>query len=267
MTVRTESATLREYNGGMEYVPSAPREPSESARQLIFRYQGSQLVLLVVGAMFLAIGGGLATVFDWRLPADVALSLAGHASTGRVVDTEVEEHLTINGRHPMLIRFSYEVDGRQREATSRTIDRAIIRGAQPGTDVPIEVTSLHPSWARVRGTTASMIGLWGLWFLLLPTVGAILIVFVVRAHRRAMRAFIHGQPIVARVVFAGPDRRVNMNGRNPFVVRWEFTVEGRAYMGSLSSMSRLLIVPLMKHKELTVLYVPDDPRINTAYVN
>lgn len=30
--------------------------------------------------------------------------------------------------------------------------------------------------------------------------------------------------------------RVRMNGRNPFVVRWEFTVEGRAFKGSLSSM-------------------------------
>ena len=103
--------------------------------------------------------------------------------------------------------------------------------------------------------------------LLIPTVGALLIFFTVRSNRREIRAFIHGQPIAARVVFAGTDTRIRMNGRNPFVVRWEFTVEGRVYKGSLSSMSRLLLLPLMKQKELTVLYLPDNPRINTAYVS
>ena len=249
------------------YVPSAPREPSEDARELIFRYHGSQLVFLLAGVMFLAIGGGLATVFDWRLPADVALSLAGRASTGQVVDTELEENLKVNGRHPMLIRFRYDAGGRQLEGSSRTLDRALIATAQPGTDVAIEVASLNPGWARVRGTTASIMGLWGLSFLLLPTAGAIMIFLTVRSNRREIRAFIHGQPITARVVFAGPDKRVNMNGRNPFVVRWEFTVEGRMFKGSLSSMSRLLLNPLMQQKELTVLYAQDNPRINTAYVN
>jgi hypothetical protein len=248
-------------------VPPVPREPSERARQLIFRYQGSQLVLLLVGVGFLAIGGVLATVFGWRLPEDVAISLGGHASTARVVDTEVEDNVTINGRHPMLIRFRYDVDGRQHEEWSRALDRAIITGAQPGTDVPIEVASLNSGWARVRGTTASMMGLWGLSFLLGPTVGALLIFFAVRSNRREIRAYIHGQPITARVIFAGPETRVRMNGRNPLVVRWEFTVEGRTFKGSLSSLNLPLIKPLMKQQELTVLYVPDDPRINTAYVN
>jgi hypothetical protein len=58
-----------------------------------------------------------------------------------------------------------------------------------------------------------------------------------------------------------------MNGRNPLVVRWEFTVEGRASKGSLSSMKLPLIEPLMQQKELTVLYVPDNPRVNTVYLD
>ena len=249
------------------YVPPSPREPSERARQLIFRYQGSQFVVLLVGLGFLGIGGVLTAVFDWRLPEDVAISLGGHASTGRVVDTELEENVTINGRHPMLIQFRYDVDGREHLGSSKALDHDIVASAQPGTDVPIEVASLKPGWARIRGTTASYLGLFGLFMLLNPAVGAILIFFAVRSKRREIRAFINGQPITARVVFAGTETRVKMNGRNPFVVRWEFSVEGRAFKGSLSSMERALIEPLMRRKELKVLYVPDNPRVNTVYVD
>ena len=250
-----------------EYVPPTPREPSERARQLLFRYQGSQFVILLVGVGFLGIGGVLAAVFDWRLPEDIAISLSGHAATGRVADTELEENMTINGRHPMLIDFRYDVDGRQHEGSSHALDHAIIASAQPGTDVPIEVASLNPGWARVRGTTASYLGLFGLAMLLGPALGALMIFFAVRSKRREIRAFIHGQPISARVVFAGIETRVKMNGRSPFVVRWEFTVDGRAFKGSLSSMDRELIGPLMRHKELTVLYLSDNPRVNTVYVD
>ena len=246
-------------------VPPAPRNPSERARELIFRYQGSQLVLLLAGLLSLAVGGVLTAVFDWRLPEDVAISLGGRASTGRVIDTEVEEHITINDRHPTRIWFHYDVDGRERSGSSSTLDRALIASAQPAAEMPIEVASLNPSWARVRGTTASYLGMFGLFLLVGPAVGAILIVFAVRSKRRKIRAFIHGQPITARVVFAGAEKLVKLNGRNPFVVRWEFTVEGRAYKGSVSSMEQSLVAPLMKQKELTVLFVPDNPRVNTVY--
>jgi hypothetical protein len=220
-----------------------------------------------MGVIFFGIGGALTAVFDWRLPEDVAISVSGHAAAGRVVDTEVEQNVTINGRHPMLIQFRYDVDGREHEQSSRAFDRAIIASAQPGTDVPIEVASLNPGWARIHGTTASYLGLFGLFVLLGPALGAILIFFTVRSNRREIRAFIHGQPITARVVFAGTETRVKMNGRNPFVVRWEFIVEGRSFKGSVSSMERPLIEPLMRQKELTVLYVPDNPRVNTVYVD
>lgn len=249
------------------YVPTSPREPSERARELIFRYQGSQFVVLLAGVMSLAIGGALAAVFDWHLPEDVAISLSGHASTGRVVDTEVEQNVTINGRHPMLIQFRYDVDGREHMGSSNALDHDIIASAKPDTEVPIEVASLNPGWARVRGTTASYLGLFGFLVLLAPALGAILTFFAVRSKRREIRAFINGQPITARVVFAGTETRVKMNGRNPFVVRWEFSVEGRTFKGSVSSMERALIERLMRRKELTVLYVPDNPRVNTVYVD
>ena len=67
----------------LDAVPPAPREPSPRARELIFRYQGSQKVLLLVGAIFLAIGVLLSVPMNWGLPSDLALSVGGRPSRGR----------------------------------------------------------------------------------------------------------------------------------------------------------------------------------------
>src|SRR5260370_37010204 len=61
----------------LDQVPPAPREPSPRARELIFRYQGSQRAMLLVGAIFAAVGGGFAVIFCWGPPGDLALAAGG----------------------------------------------------------------------------------------------------------------------------------------------------------------------------------------------
>jgi hypothetical protein len=48
-------------------VPLAPRTPSKRAREIIFRYQGSQKVMLLLGGIFLVVGVIMTTVFCWGL--------------------------------------------------------------------------------------------------------------------------------------------------------------------------------------------------------
>jgi hypothetical protein len=247
-------------------VPAAPRSPSPRARALIFAYEGRQFAQLIVGVMFLVVGGGLTLLFDWRLPAELAITLGGHAATGHVSDAQIERNITVNGRHPTALTFTYDVGGVRHTGLSSTIDADVVAAAQPGADVPIEVAGLNANWARVRGTTISILGLWGLLMLLMPALGLSLLLVVVRANRREVRAFIHGQPIVARVVFAGPDPTTRVNGRHPLLVRWEFMSEGRLFEGSISSLKQLLIEPLLQREELVVLYDPQNPNINTCYV-
>jgi hypothetical protein len=43
-------------------------------------------------------------------------------------------------------------------------------------------------------------------------------------------------------------------------------LEGRTFKGSISSLKLPLIEPLMKREELVVLYDPQNPKINTCYV-
>lgn len=247
-------------------VPPAPREPSPRARDLIYAYTGKQRALLIVGLAMLPLGLLLGVLFNWGLPSDLILAFRGEPATGQVVSAKLDRSTRINGVHPTDLRFSYRVEGVPYEAGSSTTDRDLARGLVEGASVPIEVARGAPSVARVRGTTVSTFGYGGAFTLALPFIGAFLLLAAVRSNRREIRAFTYGQPILARVVFAGPDTSIRVNGRNPFRVDWEFSVDGRVFTGSISSMRLLQLEDLMKAKELVVVYLPDDPRVNTVYL-
>jgi hypothetical protein len=249
-------------------IPPAPREPSARARETIFRFHGGQTVMLVVGGIFLAIGIALTVPLNWGLPSDVAIAASSRQLHARVISRDLDRSVTINGNHPTEIRFVYTVDGQRYEGRSRTMNTALLRGAQPEASVPIQVSSLNPKWARLPGTTRSLMGWFGLLFLLFPLVGGGIVFTALRAHHREVRAFVEGTPVMAKVVAFGPDYSTRINGRNPFRVRWEFRAgpEQRIYSGSLSSMSMLALEDLGKAEEIVVLYDPVDPSINTAWI-
>jgi hypothetical protein len=244
-------------------VPRAPRTPSKRARELIFRYQGAQLVVLLVGAIFSVVGVILCAGLCSGLVGELTLSLRGRPATGRVIGTRLNYNVTVNGQHPTLIRFRWDDAGQVRSAESSTRDFDLLAAATVGAEVPIEVAG---DWARVRGASYSMMGLWSALFLMFPALGFTLVFFAVRSNRREIRAFTDGQPILARVTYSGYDRSTRINGRSPLQLRWEFKVNGEIYDGSISSMSTLLVEDQMDKKEVVVLYDPMNPRINTIYV-
>ena len=251
----------------LAHIPPAPRTPSKRARELIYKYQGSQSVVLLVGGFFLCIGIIFAIVFSGGALADLAISLSVRQVTGHVIDAELDRQVTINGRHPTLIRFRFSDDsGVERQGQSSTLDSNLAESI-PGAEVPVEVSRSNLEWARVRGTTYSSFGPWGLLTLLFPGIGALLVFFAVRSNRREIRAFSDGRPILARVMSAGPDRSTKINGRHPMQVSWEFTVSGEVFSGSISCMQVTLIEDLMEKKELAVLYEPTNPAINTVWVS
>ena len=112
-----------------------------------------------------------------------------------------------------------------------------------------------------------MFGYGALFVLLFPILGLVLAFFAVRSNRREIRAFVHGEPARAKVVFFGADRSVQINGRNPIRLSWEFRVAESIYSGSLSSMSMLALEDLGKAEEIVVLYDPADPAVNTVWVD
>ena len=251
----------------LDCIPPAPREPSPRARELIFRYQGAQKAFLIVGIAFTAAGIAFAIPFNWGVPSDLAIAAGPLARHGQVLSAQVDRSVKINGRNPTLIRFAYTVDGRRYEGESSTLDGTLIGEARREASIPIQISSVNPQWARVAGSTRSMFGYGALFVLLFPILGLVLAFFAVRSNRREIRAFVHGEPARAKVVFFGADRSVQINGRNPIRLNWEFRVAESIYSGSLSSMSMLALEDLGKAEEIVVLYDPADPEVNTVWVD
>lgn len=261
-----EDVSPEELRHALRKVPAPPREPSPRAKRLVHGYAGAQLVMLLVGAIFTAVGLPLSLVFGWGLPGDAYLDFRGEPATARVLHAELDRNVEINEQHPTRISFEYQVDGRTYSAESTTLDEALVAAAQPDAELPIEVVMASPEYARLRGATYSTFGYFVSFVFLFPVIGLSLLVFTVRANRREIRAFREGTPAWAKVTFAGPDTSTRMNGQNPWKVAWELTVDGKCYQGSLSSMNRAALGELLEARQLVVLYLPENPAINTAWV-
>lgn len=247
-------------------VPPAPREPSALARRLVFRYQGSQFVLLLIGVIFLAMGVPMGAAFCWSLPVDLTIAATAKQHTGTVVSAKTNYNARVNGRHPVDVRYTYAFDGAQFEGSSDMLGDEYA-ALQPGSTIDLEVAASHPSWSRVAGGTYGFFGYFGAFTLIFPVVGGVLAFFAVRSNRREIRAFREGRPVTAKVTYAGLDYTTKLNGRHPFKLAWEFRADGSTlYTGSISSMREEDLRPLVGEGEVVVLFDPEDPSVNTLYV-
>lgn len=245
-------------------VPPAPRRPSPLAQRLVLGYQGTQAAARLGGIVFLAVGLALLVGLGWNVPADVAIALGGARTTGVVRAVERARNEKVLGQRPWYLTYAYEVDG------GSLTDRRTVLEEPPAAGEPIEVeyATARPQWSRWAGTTRNAFG-WG-WGLgpggVIATLGALFLFTAVRSNRREVRAFVHGRPALARVVFRGEDPSVEVNRRHPVVLRWEFrSPAGEPVQGSLSSMDPADLAPF-DGDEVIVLYDPADPRCNTLFV-
>lgn len=252
---------------GASRVPPPPRTPSAAARRLIFRYQGTQLVFLLVGTIFTAIGCILSTVSCWGLPVDLALAFTGKEAQATVLSTELNRNVRINHQHPTRIRFRYQVDGKSFDGESSTLDADLLRAAESGAGIPIEVLPSQPSFARVKGTTYSSFGYAVCFVLIFPLLGGALLFVAVRSNRREIRAFTQGLCVPGRILSKGPDLSTRINGRHPFKVDWEFSVQGTRYKGSLSFLDDQAAGAFDELEEVPVLYDAAAPDVNTIFVD
>lgn len=251
-----------EHLPGLHEVPPAPRTPSPEARHLVFGYRGKQGVTLVIGGIFLTIGLAFTTLFCWGLPVDIAISLSRKEASGTILSAERSRNMKIAGRRPTVVRFEYEAGGTRWQGESNSLTML------PGETGPvaIEYATMNPAWGRVAGETYSTFGYAGLLSLLFPVLGGALLISAIRSNRREIRAFTNGRPILARVTFRGQDHSTKVNGRHPFLMRWEFRTESGHYHGAISSMKLLDIKAFGDAEQVVILYDPADPRINTLYV-
>jgi len=227
---------------------------------------GGRLVLVIVGGAFTAMGLLFSVIFAGKIPSDLAIAATGHPVEGRVLSAELDQSVRINGRHPVLATFAYTAGDRTYTSESSSTDRRLL-SLKANDAVTLEVAGLNPSWARLPGTTRSWTGYFGGFVVIFFLIGVGLLASAMRSHRRVRRAFVHGQPVIGRVVSLGPDTSVRINGRHPFRLSWEFVAaDDEIYDGSISSMHLLELEPFAKQREVIVLHDPANPRINTLYV-
>jgi hypothetical protein len=240
-----------------------PRRPSPRAKRLIFAYQGGQKVLLIIGTAFLLMGVPFTAVFTWRLPSDVLFAFGTRTTMASILPAAPLSP-EADGRPVAGARYAYAWGDRMHSGPVDSLAFAAPTDLPPV--VPIEVSTLVPSVARLLGATLSPFGFLGVFTLVFPIVGLGLFVSAVRSNRREKRAYVRGQPVTAQVVRAGPDPTTTINGRHPFKVDWEFRVADAVYTGSLAHMDASELRDLADAKQVTVLYDPDDPSANTAWI-
>lgn len=253
------------YRDAYERVPRPPRKPTPFARDLIYGYQGTQGASRTIGVIFLALGLPLLLFLGHGVTTDIAIAVAGKPSTATVVGTRTITSVEVNDRHPIEIKYRYEVSGEKYEEASYTTDGDIASSATDGASIPIEIVPSLPSWSRMKGTTSSKMGMGILFLLIFPAVGGGLLFAAVRSNRREIRAFRDGTAIKGLVKSRAFDHTTEVNGKNPFVVTWEFQVDGTTYTGKLSNMDRGVLERALPDAEVTVLYDPKDPKINTVW--
>jgi hypothetical protein len=254
------------YRSAFERVPPAPRTATPLARELIFGYQGSQGALRIIGAVFLAIGIPFVVGFGGGLAVDLTLAAIGQPATATVVATRVVTNVEVNGEHPLGVQYGYEVAGEKYEGESYDLGGAIAGTVTVGASIPIEVVPMAPSWSRVKGTKSSKMGYVGLFAFIFPIIGAFMLGHAIRSNRREIRAYREGVAIKGLVIKRGEDTTTEINGKHPFEIIWEFYVDNKSYKGRLSNMNSDKLRQALPDDEVTVLYDPRDPNVNTVWI-
>lgn len=140
------------------------------------RLDSGAAIVAIVGAMFVVIGGVLATVFCWGLPTDWGIERHKLELTGEVTQAAIAEGRRISRKPATRIEYRYVVDGVAYADDLLTIDRGLVAAVQqPGARVALEVDREAPARSRIAGTTRSVFGWGGALTLVFPLFGLALL--------------------------------------------------------------------------------------------
>jgi hypothetical protein len=260
-------------------VPPPPRAPSPLAHKLVWDYVGRpEGTYLFYCALFLVVLLSALVPKDGvpltQVLRDVVVDLTGKQVEARIPDRELFYTQSNTYREPVTVRVVYSVDGRDyaQEVDTNTYFRVVSPSEVLSKAAVVEYSRLYPGIARLAVRSSAHYGkiiVWaaGMFF------GTFVVLWSVRRVRRGRKAFRSGTPVLAQVTTVG---RVWWMMRRKFVVtsmrqhgqqvRWQFEVGGVRYTGSLYAWDSTRLNVLAGSGELVVLYLPENPRVNTAWV-
>jgi hypothetical protein len=103
---------------------------------------------LLLGLVFLAIGGG---VLNWRYQETqkvVNVLRAGEATSGKIVGIQQNYSVRINGRYPWVIRYQFQANGQNYEGKVSTLN-PVGENLQAGKTVCILYLPTAPQWSSI----------------------------------------------------------------------------------------------------------------------
>ncbi len=220
-------------------------------------------VLTIIGASFALIG----LIASWALlnglQVDIALDLTGTTVDGEIIDMVENTSVSVNGEHPLTLIYAYEVEGNLLQGRSSTMDWALVGTLEKNPKTKIEYAPWNPKWSRVHGATRNSIGYAGLFILIFPLIGLVMlaVVWIRRAGRSKL--YQSGQGTFASLDSVGLNRSITVNGRHPTIVRWSFDVQGERYEGKWTGFK---VGGLDEEsKKIPVIYNPQNPKQSVRF--
>lgn len=107
-------------------------------------------------------------------------------------------------------------------------------------------------------------GLLFMWPILFAIGGGYLVRRTLRRVNQRHRVAAHGTPAIAEITELGWQRNLSINGRNPYRMRWRFTVDERVYLGEATTMRPSVAVHDVGDR-IWIVHDPDDPNSNVEW--
>lgn len=108
----------------------------------------------------------------------------------------------------------------------------------------------------------------GLFMVLFPmihlAIGLGLLIVPLRGRAKRRELVQQGSIAVATIVDTGYNRKVKINGRNPYKIAFDFEVDGRSYSGKRSTMNKA-VTRHSTNDRIWVIYNPEDPSNNMEW--
>ena len=149
------------------------------------------------GLIFIAFGSIFVWIFfPWNMPVEISLSWLGSESTrGQVVATE-GTNMSVNDRQVYRVRYQFRTLEGQEKSGASYFSQSV---PDVGDELPIRYRGRHPDWNRAEQGTIDPFGWSGLFTILFPAIGLVMIGFMIRSRRRWLRLLREGQFAMAKV--------------------------------------------------------------------
>lgn len=245
----------------------APRQPTNHASELWFRWRGVNRTLAAVGLGFIALAVIIIAASGvYRIYIDWTISLFGERTTGKVEQVVLDETAGTARQTPFRIDYTFEYGAQLHSGRAYTYASTTEAPFKSGDPVEVAFVASIPAWSRaVNSSHADLSGLMAAQILTIkPVIGLILLSVALVRHRRQQRIYRFGKKMAAplhennvvNLPQGGQDRRLT----------WIFKLNGQEYWRTMHVRDPELIDRFAHAREVDILVDPRWPRWSLLFI-